>query len=69
MCLVVPELESFFPLGLSSVICPDGGFEYDFDFALRSEMSFARRGIMGKQVQRMTLVTSASLMYMLVHSC
>ena len=61
ICLAVPEPETFSPLGIVSVICPKGGFEYGSDLALRSEMSFTRRGIMGKHVQRMTLVTSASL--------
>ena len=61
ICLAVPEPGPFSSFGLSSVTCSNGGVKCDLDLALRSEMNFIRRGIMGKQVQRITLVTSASL--------
>ena len=60
-CLAVPEPGPFSSFRRSSVTFSDGGVKCDLDLVLRSEMSFTRRGIMGKQVQRITLVTSASL--------
>ena len=43
--------------------CPSGEAEgdLDLDLAFLSEMSLSSRGIMGKQVQRIMVATSASL--------